>query len=59
MGLLSYSLENCCTHDIPKTPHCKKKVIDFPVPSREVTPWTGIIVLFPYSDLPAGDGENQ
>ncbi len=46
--------------------HCKKKVSDFPVPSREVTnqtpPWRGIIYLFPAgesleSDIPAGDGK--
>jgi hypothetical protein len=45
--------------------HCRKKVTDFPVPSRDVTsqpnsPWPGIIQLFPAReilviDIPAGD----
>ncbi len=42
-----------------------KKVIHFPVPSRDVTnhsPWLGIIKLFPareslVSDIPSGDGK--
>jgi hypothetical protein len=40
----------------------KVKVSDFPVPSRDVSPWQGIIKLFPFRkslvrDIPAGDGK--
>jgi hypothetical protein len=46
--------------------HCKKKVSDFPVPSRDVAnqtlPWSEIIKLFPameslVNDIPAWDGK--
>ncbi len=42
--------------------HCKKKVSDFPVPSRDVTNQPGLIKLFPsreslVSDIPAWDGK--
>jgi hypothetical protein len=56
--ILTQLCQGPCSTQVDRVYHCKK-VIDFPVPSREVTyqtlPWHGRECLV--SDIPAGEGK--